>query len=255
MAFAWLAQRGTGLEEWVEIILAVVVFGGAVIAQGLKKIIDGINEKKAAQSKSEASGPGESARPVSRSPQRGASSQPPTAKPLPPRIRRAAEAPRARPLPPRPATGGPSRQPPVAQPMRPVPSPAPPRQTQPATPPVIMLEEDQPARPVWRRPMSPPAGRGRPQKDGPERSRREDDRKFNAIRPEDHLGQVDPEAHLGQLDDHIGHGTAVRAANHPMKWLTGMLTGRELGHAIVLSEILGPPLALRDAPSRDPWDA
>gem|GEM_PF-1894744 len=238
IAMSCLAQRDFDFGNWGQLIVVAVVLFGGLIAQGLKKVIDSINEKKAAgfpPDRVESLGP------------RAGSSKPPVAKPIPPRIRRSPPAPTARPTPP----------PPVARPAPPRP-PTPvarPRQERPATP--ILLDEDRPWQEVQRQTL--PSGAARP---GASQKKREKSPgkpvdTFDHLQPEDHLGHLDPEVHLGHLDEPVGAaevGQKKRARRSRKKaTLAVALTGDGLRRAIVMNEILGPPLALRDDTNRDPW--
>lgn len=234
-----LAQRDFEIGDWMQyIIVAVVVFGG-FIAQGLKKIIEAVNEKKAKSSPPDRlERPG----PMSRSPES------PMLKPIPPRIRRSPPVPTARPTPPQP----------VARPVPPrPPTPAArPQQGRAATP--VLIGDDEPWQAVQREALPSAAAKlGTPRKK-PQKALGESMDRFDPLHhPEDHLGHLDPEAHLGHENEPVGSAEEEekKRTRRPRKkaGLAAALTGEGLRRAIVMSEILNPPLALRDDTNRDPW--
>lgn len=226
----------------------IVIFFGAVLARGAKAIIDAINKSRQNQP---GSGPGSATptRPIPPTAQ-GRSSSPtaPVARPSPPRIRRSGQAPVARPLSGRTAASG----------QVPVPSAPTPEKL---GIPQLVRELATPQEAVARRSPNAPSppqhpGSGRQPKPKPrprERSsseaskpRRTTEERLAHNFPEQDLKQLDPYGHLK-----LKKKTAARVDGG--SGLVDMSSRAALRQAIVMNEILGRPLALRQQDDPDPW--
>ncbi len=224
----------------------IVIFFGAVLARGAKAIIDAINKKN-----QPGSGPG-SATPAQRVPPAagGRPSSPPTpvARPLPPRIRRSGQPPVARPLPGRTSASGQVPVPPARSPDD-------------LGIPQLVRELATPQEAVARRSPNAPSpprhpGSGRQPKPKPrprERSsseaskpRRTTEERLAHDFPEQDLKHLDPESHL-KLKKQTAPRVDYRSG------LVDMSSRAALRQAIVMNEILGRPLALRQQDDPDPW--
>lgn len=208
-----ILAQGSKLEGWIQGIVVLLVIGGSLLKPITKALIEHFGPKDSASPTGQTRSTGDSA--VPRPPVR-----PPVA-PTPP----VARAPQARPvtLPHQPA---PSRPRPPASP-KPQPATQRPRPSQPTTKPKKAV------------------------------SRTED--RLGHLKPtvKEHLGHVDSVIELRDdqieqvVEEHLGHlepstaptGSKKRAARGPESWLRP--TAGTLRRAVVLSEVLQPPLALR----------
>lgn len=227
----------------MEYAFYIVIFFGAVLARGAKAIIDAINKKKQPGSGPDSAMPTQPVPPVARG--RPSSPTAPAARPLPPRIRRSEQAPVARPL--------------LRRPSAPSQVPAPPTRS----PGEIVIPElvRELARPLGNVPTRPPEGpTRRPPPASPTRPRltkrskpKPDTHKDRTT--EDRLGHLETFSHGKHLDPeshlHLKKQTAVRVGIGSK--LGSMSSRAALRHAIVMNEILGLPLALRQQDEPDPW--
>ena len=221
----------------------IVVVVGGMLLRGAKAIIDAINKKK-----QPGSGPGSAmpTQPVPPTAQgRSSSPTPPVARPLPPRIRRSGQAPVAQPLPGRPSA--PSQAP---VPRKRLPSElvipelvrelATPRGSVPTRPPEGPARRPAPTAPARPRRTK----RSKPKPDTPKVRTTED--RLGHLETFSHDKHLDPESHL-----HLKEQTAARGGDG--RKLGSMSSRAALRHAIVMKEILGLPLALRQQDEPDPW--
>ncbi len=241
-----LSQQGFDWEDLLKYGVYIVIFFGAVLARGAKAIIDAINKKK-----QRGSGPG-SATPTQRVPPAagGRPSSPPTpvARPLPPRIRRSGQAPVARPLPVRPSASGQVPVPPTRSPEELV---IPQLVRELATPPEAVARRSPNAPTPPRQPGSArqPKPKPRPRKQTiseARKPRRTSEERLGHLFSEKDLKRLDPEARLG-----LKKKAAARVDDESR--LGDMSSRAALRQAIVMNEILGRPLALRQQDDPDPW--
>jgi len=229
-----LQQGPSGLGDWVEIIVVVLIFGGSALGALAKWIIAKLNPET----------PEKLERAEEDKPERQAAPARPVARPMPPVAFPAR--PVARPMPPQPVAqrpaGGewvfqdpsrPTARQPLDEPRRAAPeSPRPPA---PVVPPVVIRVEPAASRPA--RSVARKAKRHIPKTTArtPERDLREEgDREFDRL---DHqVWDVDTPDSKAAL-------VVVEVCDEfdPIR----RPTRRSLRRAIIMKEILGPPLALR----------
>ena len=225
-----LAQRGpVEIDNWIEIIVLILVFGGTIFAAIAKKLIAMFSPDETGATKDGPLGvEGDDVTPVS-----------------PPRPARPAY-PVARPMPPRP--GAPTTSaPPMMQPSPSRPRPRPVTEVTPEEPawrPPVEAQRTPPVpQPsVRRRPAPPP--RARPAQPIAVAEREPVEDTFEHLHPEEDPGHLDPKAH----PEHVAATLQARAADIPAAapMTVGPLTRESLRRAIVMNEILGLPRALRD---------
>ncbi|MCH8241291.1 MAG: hypothetical protein IH897_01620, partial [Planctomycetes bacterium] len=227
--------------------IIVVVLGGLLL-RGAKAIIDAINKSRQNQPQS---GP-DAAMPTRRVPPtaggRASSPTVPVARPLPPRIRRSGQAPVARPLPGRTSASGQVPVPPARSPGDLV---IPQLVRELATPQEAVARRSPDAPTPPRQPGS--ARQPKPKPRPRERSsieaskpRRTPEERLGRLFPEENLKHLDPESHLK-----LKKKTAARVDDG--SGLVDMSSRAALRQAIVMNEILGRPLALRQQDDPDPW--
>lgn len=230
-----LAQSAFDLGDLMEYGFIIVIVLGGFLLRGAKAIIDAINKKN-----QPGSGPG-SAMPTQRVPptarDRSSSPTAPVARPLPPRIRRSGQAPVARPLPGRPSASSQVPVPPTRTPDELV---IPQIVRELATP------QGRPARKQAPHTPAPPrhAKKSKPKPDA--QKRRSVEERLGRLESFSHDKHLDPESHLHlkkKKDDRSGDG----------RELGSMSSRAALRKAIVMNEILGLPLALRQQDDPDPW--
>lgn len=221
----------------------VVIFFGAVLLRGAKAIIEAINKKNQPGSGPGSAIPTQGAAPTAQ----GRSSSPtaPVARPLPPRIRRSQQAPVARPLPGRPAAPSQVSTPPT-------------RSSDELIIPEMVREVPTPQGNVPTRPPEGPATRPAPT--APARQRRTKSSKQKPdirkrLTPEERLGRLEAFSHDKHLDpeSHLNLKKQTAARGGDGSKLGSMSSRAALRHAIVMNEILGLPLALRQQDEPDPW--
>ncbi|MCH7923978.1 MAG: hypothetical protein IIC51_00445 [Planctomycetes bacterium] len=250
-----LSQQGFGWEDLMEYGFIIVIVLGGFLLRGAKAIIDAINKSRQDRQQS---GP-DAATPTQRVPPtaKGRSSLPttPVARPLPPRIRRSGQAPVARPLPGRTAASG---QVPVPSAPTPEKLGIPQLVRELATPQeaVARRSPDAPTPPRQPGSMRQPKPKPRPRKRSlieASKPRRTPEERLGRLFPEEDLKQLDPYAK--QLDPYAQlkpkKQTAARVDDG--SGLVDMSSRAALRQAIVMNEILGRPLALRQQDDPDPW--
>ena len=263
-----LAQRSpVDIDGWIEIILAILVFGGAAFAAIAKKLIAAFTPDETDKTKIESVKPeGDDVTPVS--PPRPARPAYPVARPMPPQpgAPSTSAPPMVQPYPRRPGARSvtevtpvePSLGPAVEAPRtRAVPEPSLPRRPRrpaPATSvPGLPPRVSRPAPLPQARPLPPKsAAEGEPTEDTFDHIHPEVELEHihpaverEHLHPDDDLGHLDPEAHLG----HMNATVPTKAAGQEALVRAGMVApfSRDmLRRAIVMNEILGPPVALRD---------
>lgn len=238
-----LSQQGFGWEDLMEYGFIIVVVLGGMLLRGAKAVIDAINKKKQPGSEPGSAMPTQPVPPTAQG--RSSSPTPPVARPLPPQIQRSGQAPVARPLPRRPA----------APSQAPVPSTRLPGEL------VIPELVRDLATPRGSVPTRPPVGPARrPAPSAPQRPRRTKRSKLKPDThkdrtPEDRLGHLESFSHDKHLDPeshlNLKKQTAPRAGDG--RKLGSISSRAALRHAIVMNEILGLPLALRQQDEPDPW--
>ena len=222
-----LAQRDTG--SWIDTVVTFLIIGGLILGPLSKKLIEAFSPKKTDERKAGGGGPEKV------TPARPARPVTPPARPAAP-----AAAP-ARPswVPAERSVSGPpvARRAEVAEPLGPVVPPP-------------------------RAPVSAPAGKPAPVPRPPAQSasRTVRDQRgrielgLSHLAPAD-LGHLEPKEHLGHLapEEHLGHlvpqpGTPATGRKRHRRLTHATTSARAaLRHAIIMSEVLGPPLALRQA--------
>ena len=214
----------------------IVVVVGGLLLRGAKAIIDAINKSRQNQQQS---GP-DAAMPTRRAPptSKGRSSSPsvPVARPLPPRIRRSGQAPVARPIPGRLSGSGRVPAPPTRSPDE-------------LVIPQLVRELATPRQPGSTRQPKPkprPRERSSSEKSKPRRTSEE---KFGHLHPEEQLKHLDPESRLGIRKQAPASTSDLGGRSE----LLSVSSRAALRHAIVMREVLGPPLALRAQDEADPW--
>lgn len=256
-----LAQGLKGLDDWIQIIVIVLVIGASVFGAISKKLIKVFTPEESDEAGSKKPPGGQAL------PRPG-----PARRPAPP------AQPVARPMPGTP-TAEVSTLPPVARPARPRPARRP--QVEPqrdllaeAEPPPVRAQQPRPvARPVPRpapRPAPAPEWRERPaaphRPPRPTRIEKSVDRLGAGVREEDRrfesaiderVGILEPavveeaEEFDAAIDDRVGHvgpeGDMPRVARRPSGRAPffGRPTASDLQHAVLMREILGPPVSLR----------
>ncbi|MCH9001340.1 MAG: hypothetical protein IIC02_02095 [Planctomycetes bacterium] len=241
-----LAQLAFDFSDLMQYGFIIVVVLGGFLLRGAKAIIDAINKKNQPQSGPDAAMPTQRVPPTAGG--RASSPTVPVARPLPPRIRRSGQAPVARPLPGRTSASGQAPVPPVRSPDD-------------LVIPQLVRELATPQEAVARRSPNAPSppqhpGSGRQPKPKPRPRKRSSSEASKPRRtPEERLAHNFPEQDLKQLDPY-GHlklkkKTAARVDDG--SGLVDMSSRAALRQAIVMNEILGRPLALRQQDDPDPW--
>ena len=213
-----LAQRDTG--SWIETVVILLVIAGSVLGPLAKKLIDAFTPKQT-----------DSQRPGADGPEKVAPARParPVTPPATPRAQTMAPAAQS-------ASGPPvARQARVAEPLGPV---APPRRSPPPAPTGRPAPIHRPPAPSTIRTVEDQGGRI---KLGLNHLAPAD---LGHLQPEEDLGHLAPEEDLGNLVPQ--HRPKASAHKRPRR-LTRAATSTQdaLRHAIIMSEVLGPPLALR----------
>ncbi len=235
---AILLQRPEGLEGWINLIVILLIIGGSILGPVAKWLIAKTSRDREDKPKGIGVDQREAER---RAPRRWVPPARPVARPMPVAGQKleAAQRPQAMPLPPRPVA-----RPVVSQePARPV-IPPPPR-VKPQHP----VEQQMPPR------APPPPAQRPPQRvAGSERrvSPRPQKRKSQRAEQRLHvtLGE-DVDRKFAKRDRELGSQRVHSEAETPTEQTVGEFdevrhpTRRSLRQAILMSEILGPPLALR----------
>jgi hypothetical protein len=256
-----LAQGLKGLDDWIQIIVIIMVIGASAFGAISKKLIKAFTPEEPDEAGAKKP-PAEQAPPLPKPVRRSAPPARPVARPMPgaPRSDTSTFPPVARPVPPRPVRHSQVEQrrdllaeaepPPVRTPQpqpvaRPAPTPAP----RPA-----------PA-PEWRERPAAPHKPPRPTRIEKSVDRvgarvREEERQFESAIDE-RVGILEPavveevEEFDAAIDDRMGHigpeGSMPQVARRPSGRAPffGRPTASELQHAVLMREILGPPVALR----------
>lgn len=248
------------LREWFNLIIIVLIFGGSVIGGFLKWLVARFRDEAQDQVEPQRRTPGTKTdvRPKAATP------SPPAARPMPQRPQARERPPVARPMP----SQRIARAPEQGRPPIPVPSMRKPLRTQPTRrrPPVPgstgsrrrVLPPDQPLTP---RPSEPDHHRAQPPKQvssptslapktasapAPTSSMEQRGGRLHHLDPEGHLGNLEPEGHVGHL---VEKARTVRGTDlTDVEGEFGSLrrpTRRALRRAVIMNEILGPPLGLR----------
>ncbi|MCH8148623.1 MAG: hypothetical protein IH987_11605 [Planctomycetes bacterium] len=237
-----LSQQGFEWEDLMKYGFYIVIFFGAVLARGAKAIIDAINKKNQPGSGPGPAMPTQRAAPTARD--RSSSPTAPVARPLPPRIRRSLQPPVARPLP-----GGPTA--PSQVPTAPTRSPeevlipelvrelAMPQGNVPTRPPEGSARQSAPSAAAW--PRRTKSSKAKPEA----KKRRSTEERLGHLEFSSRDRHLDPESHL-----HLKNQTAGLVGGG--RGFGDMSSRAALRHAIVMNEILGLPLALRQDDA-DPW--
>lgn len=239
-----LAQQGPEFGDWIQIIVVVLVVGGSILGPISKKLIEKFGAEKPGES--DAARPARTSRPQPSTPRRQMQPQHSVARPMPPGAR-------------------PQAMPPSSQPL-----PLPEEIFQPVAPPRGMVPQggsaEQPERPPPRPPTAAPVSVPRHMARPSVSVRaKQQHRPAPAPRPkqpvhdrvEEHLGRlesalddetaqvdVDIEERLGHIESELEAPDATTKARGRTDKI-GHQTRRSLRHAIVMREILGPPIALR----------
>ncbi len=224
------------VDDWVQIVILILVVGGSALGSVSKKLIEHFGSKESPSPESEdfpgrIPGPARPDHPPARPmPARG--SQPPPAHPAPLRPLVLERVPDKRVTPPL-----------VAPTDTPVARPAP-KTLHPASP------TDEPAQ--SRRGVPPAPAKRRPARRASRSAETVAATASHGFEPTDHLPHLDPEEHLGHLapEGHLGNldvteQTVVETKDELLDQVRRP-SRAALRRAIVMSEILAPPLALRD---------